>query len=154
MQRKANVRGFGELVPVCPMDLLGVGYPLIYHDHHREGDPLFPMSIMFLESAQEWPAARRRTFIHSNTTDCGADVEPSASSSLSKLSIMVMGIARNADGRAGILTNLSDFPALKAHRDIFSSHNSDTVFSHLLILALNHGECTSAATKDSTALRM
>lgn len=95
-----------------------------------------------------------RTFVHGNTTDRGPDVEPSASTGLSKLAVMVMGITRNADGGAGILADLPDLTALKTHIDIFSSHDSDTIVSHLLLLAFHNGERTGTATKDGASLGM
>ncbi len=54
IQIKIETMGFGELIPVCPMDWLGVGYPSIYHDHHREGGPLYrPCQQQLLKSLFE-----------------------------------------------------------------------------------------------------
>ncbi|KAK5634762.1 hypothetical protein RRF57_010475 [Xylaria bambusicola] len=66
----------------------------------------------------------------------------------------MMGIARNADSRTSVLADLSDFTALKTHRDILPSHNPNTIRSHFFVLALYHGECASTTAKDSTAFRM
>lgn len=56
--------------------------------------------------------------VHSHTANGWSDVEPSASSRLSKLPEMPMRVAGDTDSTAGILADFAHFTTLKSNGDV------------------------------------
>lgn len=62
------------------------------------------------------------TCVHSKTSDRGSDVQPSASTSLSELSEVMLWVAGDTDGGACVFCYSSYLSALQPYR--YTSHNS------------------------------
>ena len=137
---------------MCPKDSLGVCYPLIYHDHHREGDPLRLVLASMCPIAVT--ARNQLTLVHGDTTNRRTDVQPPAPSSLAELPIMVMGVARDANGSARVLADSSDLAALEPNVDVLARHDLDSALRRLLILALDNGIGARAPAEDRASLRV
>lgn len=94
------------------------------------------------------------TLVHGNTTDGRTDVQPSASASLAELSVMVVGVAGDANRSARILTHSSDFAALKPDIDVLSGDNLDTVGRRFFFFTFDDGKSTGTPAKHGTSLRV
>lgn len=58
------------------------------------------------------------TGVHSQTTDGRTNVEPSAATSLTECSEVVVGVAGNTNGSAGLGADSSDFTTLQTDCDL------------------------------------
>ena len=58
------------------------------------------------------------TGVHGQTTDGRADIEPSAATSLTECFEVVVGVAGNTDGSAGLGADSSDFTTLQTDCDL------------------------------------
>lgn len=137
-------RSCSKHVPVVPRASLDCDYPLSFLDHHHGDGQLQNVSWFKIE------ATRRRTFVHGDTANSWADVEPAAAASLAELAVLVVNVASNADGRAGILADSPDLTALQANLDVLSSHNLGAVVPGFFILVHYSGRGASTAAKDCT----
>jgi hypothetical protein len=90
------------------------------------------------------------TSVHGDTTDRGSDVQPSASTSLTELSVVVVHVAGHTNGSASILTNTTHLSALQSNLDVLSNHDLGTIVSGLLVLVDNDGGSSSTAAEDRT----
>lgn len=90
---------------------------MIYLYHHREDGRLEKENSQTRKNG----SIRKRiklTSVHSQTTDGRTDVEPSAATSLTECCEVVMGVAGNANGRAGLGADSSDFTTLQTDCDL------------------------------------
>lgn len=90
--------------------------------------------------------------VHGQTSHGRADIQPTASSSLSQLSELVVDVARDPDRRACILADLPDLSALQPHVDELSRHDLCTVLTSLFLLGHNGCIGAGAATEYSASV--
>ena len=94
----------------------------------------------------------RLTSVHSHTTHRWPDVEPPAATGLTKLAVLVVGVAGDADGGASILVHPPDLTTLQLHVHIHARHDLGAVGLGLLLFADDGSVRTRAATEDGGAL--
>ena len=88
---------------------------MIYLYHHREDGRLKRENGQMRNSSIEREV--ELTSVHSQTTDGRTNVEPSAATSLTERSEMVVGVAGNTNGSAGLGADSSDFTTLQTDCD-------------------------------------
>ena len=80
------------------------------------------------------PEGPEPTSVHGHASNGGPDIEPTATSSLAKLSILVVGIARDTDCSTRILMYSPNLAALELDSNVLAGHNFGAVLSCLFLL--------------------
>lgn len=149
---------------MCPKDSWDDGCSWTCLGHHREDDPLCTDLAKgpIIVNVQRRKRTRKQrgwgggmagrkilTCVHGDATDRWSNVEPATSPCLSKLSVLVVRVAGNADCCTSVLADPADLAALQPDGDILASHDFRSIISRLFFFGDDNGMGSCTAAKDS-----